>query len=112
MDCPKCGSRKYVKDGVVKEKQRYLCKNCKYRYTVEQRAGTGNKAIKRLALELYLEGLGFRSIGRILRFSNVTILNWIRGFATPAKSCFNCDRDFYSVCNSINDFGGKIWVPY
>ena len=29
---------------------------------------------------IYLEGLGFRSIGRILKFSNVTILHWIRSF--------------------------------
>lgn len=36
--------------------------------------------MKRQALELYLEGLGFCSIGRILKFNNVTILNWIRAF--------------------------------
>ncbi|MBV0900029.1 MAG: hypothetical protein KTV77_04795 [Wolbachia endosymbiont of Fragariocoptes setiger] len=30
------------------------------------------------ALKLYLEGLGFRSIGRILNVSNVTVLKWIR----------------------------------
>ena len=27
---------------------------------------------------MYLEGLGFRSIGRILEVSNVTVLRWIR----------------------------------
>ena len=47
---------------------------------MEQRSGTGDKATKRQALELYLEGLGFRSIGRILKFSNVSILNWIKAF--------------------------------
>lgn len=30
------------------------------------------------ALKLYLEGLGFKSIGRILGVSNVTVLKWIR----------------------------------
>ena len=80
MDCPKCKGKDYCKDGIVKRRQRYLCKACKYRYTVEQRSGDGNNAIKRQALELYLEGLGFRSIGRILHFSNVSILNWIRTF--------------------------------
>ncbi|MFT4967609.1 MAG: transposase, partial [Candidatus Deianiraeaceae bacterium] len=34
--------------------------------------------LKRLALELYLEGLGFRSISRILKVSHVSIYNWIR----------------------------------
>jgi hypothetical protein len=47
---------------------------------VEHRSGTGNKQTKRQALELYLEGLGLRSIGRILKFSNVSILNWVKAF--------------------------------
>lgn len=80
MDCPKCQSNIYSKDGRVHNSQRYLCKKCKYRYTVSQRSGSGSISIKRQALELYLEGLGFRSIGRILNFSNVTILKWIRAF--------------------------------
>ena len=29
---------------------------------------------------LYLEGLGFRSIGRFLKVSHVSIYNWIKGF--------------------------------
>lgn len=80
MDCPKCGGSVYSKDGIVQGRQRYLCKGCRYRYTVERRAGTGDAATKRQALELYLEGLGMRSIGRLLDFSNVTILRWIRAF--------------------------------
>lgn len=80
MDCPRCGKQAGCKDGIVKGRQRYLCKNCKYRYTVKQRSGTGDKATKRQALELYLEGLGFRSIGRLLKFSNVSILKWIKAF--------------------------------
>jgi transposase len=78
MDCPKCGGKERCKDGIVRGLQRYLCKECGRHYTVSQRAGTGNSATRRLALQLYLEGLGFRSIGRILNFSNVTILKWIR----------------------------------
>ena len=36
--------------------------------------------IKRQAVELYLEGLGFRSIGRFLEVSDVAVYNWIRSF--------------------------------
>ncbi|KAA6327265.1 hypothetical protein EZS27_023738 [termite gut metagenome] len=36
--------------------------------------------MKKQALHLYLEGLGFRSIGRFLGVSNVSVLNWIRNF--------------------------------
>ena len=80
MNCPKCKSKKSCKDGKMHGRQRYLCKICKYHYTVIQRSGTATLATKRQALELYLKGLGFRSIGRILNFSNVSILKWIRNF--------------------------------
>jgi len=67
MDCPKCQNHKSVKDGIVKGKQRYKCKSCNYRYTVELKSTAKPKNTKRQALELYLEGLGFRSIGRFFR---------------------------------------------
>jgi transposase len=76
--CPKCKSKKFCKDGIVKQKQRYKCKDCNFRFTVEV-IGKPSK-LKREALILYLEGLGFRSIGRVLDVSNVTVLNWIRSF--------------------------------
>ena len=89
MDCPKCGSTEYCKDGVIKGRQRYLCRGCKYRYTVKQRSGTADITTKRQALELYLEGLGFRSIGRLLKFSNVSILNWIKAFGKQLPTIRN-----------------------
>ena len=89
MDCPKCNNSVYSKDGKVQGRQRYLCKKCKYRYTVKQRSGTGDKCVRRRALELYLEGLGFRSIGRILNFSNVSILNWIKEFGAKLEELKN-----------------------
>jgi len=80
MQCPKCNSDDYTNDGIVKSKQRYKCKKCNYRYTVQMKSTAKPKELKRLALILYLEGLGFRSIGRILKVSNVSVLNWIRAF--------------------------------
>ena len=76
--CPKCKSKNFRKDGIVKSRQRYLCKDCAFRFTVEQ-IGKPNK-LKRDALFLYLEGLGFRSIGRFLKVSHVTVFNWIKDF--------------------------------
>jgi transposase len=76
MNCPKCGSTDCTKDGIVKAKQRHKCKSCGYRHTVQQRGI--DAATKRDALQLYLEGLGFRSIGRFLKCSHVAVYNWIR----------------------------------
>ena len=33
-----------------------------------------------MALQLYLEGLGFRSIERLLGVSNVSVMQWIRAY--------------------------------
>ena len=76
--CSKCEGRHGVKDGVVKGRQRYLCKACGYRHTVRFRGKT--PALKRQALELYLAGLGFRSIGRFLQCSHVAVYYWIKAY--------------------------------
>jgi hypothetical protein len=41
--------------------------------------------MKKQALYLYLEGLSFRSIGRFLGVSNVSVLNWIRSFGKESQ---------------------------
>ncbi len=60
MDCPKCKSTNNCKNGKVLGRQRYLCKDCKYRYSVERRSTEKPLEKKKLALSMYLEGLGFR----------------------------------------------------
>jgi transposase-like protein len=78
-NCPSCKSELRTKDGVIKGRQRYKCKACSLRYTIEDRSDAKN-LLKRSALDLYLEGLGFRSIGRILKVSHVAVYDWIRSF--------------------------------
>ena len=78
MDCPKCKNREYTKDGIVRGKQRYRCKSCDYRYTVERKSDVKPKEVRRMALEMYLEGLGFRSIGRLLKISYMTVYYWVK----------------------------------
>ena len=86
MNCPKCASEKKVKSGIVKERQRYKCKECGFNYTVELKSTAKPKSMKKNALHLYLEGLGFRSIGRFLGVSNVSVLNWIKSFGEQVTS--------------------------
>lgn len=77
MKCPKCGSEDKVKNGRVNDGfQRYRCKNCGCNYTKEGRGYP--KELRLLALRMYLEGIGFRGIGRLLKVSNVTVLNWVK----------------------------------
>jgi len=77
MDCPKCKSSHHVKDGIVNGRQRYKCKDCLYRFTVVRKSDVKTPDTKRLAFELYLEGAGFRSIGRFLKISYGTVYVWV-----------------------------------
>ena len=86
MNCPQCQSAEKVKSGIVKEKQRYKCRGCSFHYTVEVKSTSKPKSMKKNALHLYLEGLGFRSIGRYLGVSNVSVLNWIKSFGEEVAS--------------------------
>lgn len=79
-------SHNFIKSGVVKERQRYKRKECAYHYSVIQKSDTSKESERRLALTLYLEGLGFRSIGRILGFSHVAVYNWIKAFGEQVES--------------------------
>jgi len=78
MDCPKCKSGHHVKDGILYGRQRYKCKSCRYHYTVERKSDVKPPDTKRLAFEMYLEGFGFRSIGRILKISYGTVYVWVK----------------------------------
>ncbi|MDD2864935.1 MAG: helix-turn-helix domain-containing protein [Methylococcales bacterium] len=42
--------------------------------------------IRRQALQLYLAGLGFRPIGRLLKCSHVTVAQWIHEHGETIKS--------------------------
>jgi transposase-like protein len=75
--CPKCASMHKIKAGLNNyKKQRYKCKACGCHFTRSDSKGYPYR-IKRAAIQLYLEGIGLRIIGRTLNISNVTVLNWI-----------------------------------
>jgi transposase len=65
-------------------KQRYRCKTCGFNFTTGFRGKP--MEVRQQALKLYLEGLGYRAIGRELNVSNVTVLNWVRAFGLGARS--------------------------
>ncbi|HTG64944.1 MAG TPA: hypothetical protein VL859_01085 [Flavobacterium sp.] len=78
--CPKCQDSKIVKSGIINQKQRYLCKNCNYFFTVNKIGKKIDDYYVTKALQLYLEGLSYREIERIIGVSHVSISNWIKSF--------------------------------
>ena len=85
MNCPKCKSSRHIKDGIVHGRQRYKCKDCVYRYTVERKSDVKTLDTKRLALDMYLEGLGFRAIGRVLKISYGTVYAWVKEWGSKVS---------------------------
>ena len=78
--CPNCGSQDYVKSGIVAERQRYKCKKCNYYFTVNKLGKKIDDYYVNKALQLYLEGLTYREIERILGVSHVSIMNWVKKY--------------------------------
>jgi transposase-like protein len=78
MICSRCGSASHCKAGVINGRQRYKCKECGYYYTVEKKSDVKPVETRRMALEMYLEGVGFRAIGRLLKISYGTVYQWIK----------------------------------
>ncbi len=106
MDCTRCKSANKVKRGIVKCRQRYTCKDCGYNYTVEQKSTSKPDSMKRQALQLYLEGLGFRSIGRLLQVSHVSVYNWIKSFVSKLDK-IRSDTEIEFV--EIDELHSYIW---
>lgn len=78
--CPNCSSDRYIKSGIIKKRQRYKCKDCNYFFTVNKLGKKIDDYYVNKALQLYLEGLSYREIERILGVSHVSILNWVKKY--------------------------------
>lgn len=78
--CPKCDDTHTVKSGIINEKQRFYCKNCNYYFTVKKLGKQIDDYFVTKALQLYLEGLSYREIERIIGVSHVTVSSWIKKY--------------------------------
>ena len=76
MHCPDCNSQDLIKRGFKAGHQRYMCRDCG-RYCTD-RPAKFSPEIKAQAVEMYMNGVGIRAIGRVLRASPAGVLNWIR----------------------------------
>ena len=76
--CPKCQNEQIIKSGIIKDRQRFYCKKCNYYFTVNKLGKQIDSYYVTKSLQLYLEGLSFREIERILGISHVTISKWVR----------------------------------
>lgn len=78
--CPSCNSAKIIKSGILNDRQRYKCKSCNYHFTVEKMGKKIDDYYVIKALQLYMEGLTYREIERIIGVSHVSVMNWVRQY--------------------------------
>ncbi len=81
--CPNCHQTRYqVKDGLTGAgSQRVRCRACGKRYTPVPKPQGYADNIRTQALKLYVDGLNFRRIARILGVHHQSVINWVNAAA-------------------------------
>lgn len=81
--CPQCGSTaQQHKIGRTRAgSQRDKCQSCQQRYTPVPKHHGYPDEIRQRAMQMYLDGLNFRRIGRLLGVHHTSVLNWVKAQA-------------------------------
>ncbi len=80
LRCKRCGSERQVKNGLMRGRQRYLCKDCGLNFTNTPPLGKP-LALKAAAVLLYVSGLSMNRTAQLLGVSTPTIQAWLEQFA-------------------------------
>src|SRR3982751_6112541 len=85
LRCKRCGSEEHVKNGLMRTKQRYLCKACGLNFTDTPPRGKPlalkAAAVLLAAVLLYGGGLSMNRTAQLLGVSTPTIQAWLEQFA-------------------------------
>jgi transposase-like protein len=84
MECSSCKhTENQSKSGFTKAgSQRYTCTFCGSRYTPQPKRQGYSEKLRLQAIRMYVDGMGFRQIGRHLQVDHVTVMNWVKTFAS------------------------------
>lgn len=77
MQCKGCGGKMFVKNGFVRDRQRYRCSACGLNQIKGDRRRKYDGALKRQAIAMYLNSSGIRSIGRVLGVPFQLVARWV-----------------------------------
>lgn len=87
--CPHCQAKdRQVKGGRTPSgSQRLKCGYCQRRYTPEPKEQGYPDTMRQQAVKLYVDGLNYRRIGRVLGVDHKTVMLWVRAHADqlPAR---------------------------
>ena len=82
--CPKCAHTEAVRNGIINKRQRFRCRECGYNFTVAKAGKAIGSYYVVKALQLYIEGVSFREIERLLGVSHVSVMNWVKKYQIKA----------------------------
>src|SRR4051795_7829773 len=98
----RCGSDEHVKNGLMRNKQRYLCKGCGLNFTNTPARGKP-LAVKAAAVLLYVSGLSMNRTAQLLGVSTPTIQAWLEQFA--AAYAPKPEREGRAVVIELDEMG-------
>ena len=105
--CPKCQSTHLIKAGFTYGKQRHKCKDCNHYFTVMRKSTQKDDDVKAMAINMYLEDLGFRAIGRLLGISHQTAYRWVKQIGEQHKIKSNANQEIDVVeLDEIHSYTG------
>ena len=97
--CRHCGSERLIKTGHRDGQQKWRCKDCGKFQGAEDRREKYSEKERKIAVDLYLEGCGFRKIARILsnmfekHFCFQTVILWIKKEAKKVEKIAEEKKD-------------------
>ena len=82
VSCPLCGSSfRQAKHGkTMSGSQKYRCHGCQKVYNPHPQKQGCDQDTRHKALKMYVDGLGFRRIGRLLGVSHSSVVNWVNAY--------------------------------
>jgi hypothetical protein len=85
MHCRKCQSENIVKNGIVRDRQRYKCRACGFNFT-QQHANGWPSDSKMLIVMNYCLGETISELAKQSGASRVSVLRWIEEVREPLKT--------------------------
>ena len=82
--CPKCDKQtRQIRSGYNRSgSQRYQCRHCGKKYTPSPKEKGHPKEVRIKAIRMYIDGLNFRRIGRLLNVHHQSVINWVNAYAS------------------------------
>ena len=82
-ECPNCGEKTHqIKSGYNRSgSQRYKCRCCGKKHTPSPKEHGYPREMRERAIKMYVDGINFRRIGRLLSVHHQSVINWVNAYA-------------------------------